>query len=200
VACRDGVGHAPQVGADRLVPLFDFDGTLVDSDVALTAPWHLLGVDPDLVPLGLPLVEACDRAGVTVEAYLAHYDPSTALPFPGISELLDALGRWGLASNKERSSGRRELERLGWTPDVALFSDDFGGQEKQLGPLLEAMALGAREVVFIGDTRHDRACASTVGARFALAGWNPRARAAAAAGDLVLDRPADVLGLLAPAN
>ena len=178
------------------MPLFDFDGTLVDSDVALTAPWHVLGVDPDLVPLGMPLVAACERVGVTVEAYLEHYDATATLPFPGVPELISALDRWGLASNKERTSGQRELERLGWTPTAALFSDDFGGREKELGPLLDALHLTAEEVVFVGDTRHDRACASAVGARFALAGWNARARAAAEPGDEVLDHPADVLGLL----
>ena len=178
------------------VPLFDFDGTLVDSDVALTAPWHALGVDPDLVPLGLPLVDACERAGVTVEAYLELYDPSAAMPFDGVVELLAGLDRWGLASNKERSSGRRELERLGWTPEAALFSDDFGGQEKELWPLLAAMDLDGGGVVFVGDTRHDRACARAVGCRFALAGWNPRARATAEPDDLVLDRPVDLLALL----
>ena len=180
------------------VALFDFDGTLVDSDAALTAPWHRLGVDPDLVPLGLPLLEACERAGVSVEAYLEHYDPSAAMPFAGVAELLARLDRWGLASNKERTSGRRELERLGWTPDAALFSDDFGGGEKQLGPLLDAMHLTADAVVFVGDTRHDRRCAAAVGARFAVAGWNARARASAQPGDLVLDAPADVLHLLVP--
>ena len=55
---QPGIGHAPSVGDGRLVPLFDFDGTLVDSDVALTSPWHALGVDPPR-PAGLPLVEAC---------------------------------------------------------------------------------------------------------------------------------------------
>jgi phosphoglycolate phosphatase-like HAD superfamily hydrolase len=179
-----------------LVPLFDFDGTLVDSDAALTAPWHALGVDPDLVPLGLPLVEACLRAGVTVEAYLAHYDESAARPFAGVVELLDGLGRWGLASNKLRASGRRELERLGWVPELALFSDDFGGQEKQLAPLLEALGLEPTEVIYVGDTAHDRACASAAGARFALAGWNPRARAGAQPDDVVLHEPSDLLRLL----
>ena len=181
----------------RRVPLFDFDGTLVDSDVALTAPWHQLGVDPGLVPLGLPLVDACELAGVTVEAYLELYDARAALPFAGVEELIAGLDRWGLASNKERSSGRRELARLGWTPEVALFSDDFGLAEKQLAPLLDALALEADAVVFIGDAAHDRACAARVGAAFALAGWNARARAAARADDTVLDHPADVLDLLA---
>ncbi len=179
-----------------LVPIFDFDGTLVDSDAALTAPWHVLGVDPDLVPLGMPLVAACDLAGVTVEAYLEHYDAEAALPFDGVPELIAGLDRWGLASNKERTSGRRELARLGWAPEVARFSDDFDGQEKQLAPLLDALGLGADDVVFVGDTTHDRACAALVGARFALAGWNPRALAAAVDGDHVLARPVDLLALL----
>jgi phosphoglycolate phosphatase-like HAD superfamily hydrolase len=179
-----------------LVPLFDFDGTLVDSDVALTAPWHALGVDPDLVPLGLPLVEACRRAGVTVEAYVEHYDETAAVPFAGVVELVAQLGRWGLASNKLRAAGRRELARLGWVPDLALFSDDFGGEEKCLDPLLAALGLEADEVIYVGDTAHDRDCAAAVGARFALAGWNERARAGAQADDLVLDEPADLLRLL----
>ena len=179
-----------------LVPLFDFDGTLVDSDAALTAPWHALGVDPAIVPLGLPLVEACTRAGVTVDAYLEHYDAGATLPFAGVPDLIDALARWGLASNKERTSGRRELERLGWAPEAALFSDDFGGREKELRPLLDAMDLDPDRAVFVGDTHHDRACARAAGVRFALAGWNARAREAAEPDDLVLARPADLLDLL----
>jgi phosphoglycolate phosphatase-like HAD superfamily hydrolase len=186
-----------RVSARRVTPLFDFDGTLVDSDVALTAPWYALGVDPDLVPLGMPLVTACELAGVTVEAYLAHYDPSAAMPFDGVQELLEQLDEWGLASNKERTSGRHELARLGWTPTAALFSDDFGGAEKHLGPLLDAMRLDAADVVFVGDTRHDRACAASVGVRFVLAGWNARARAGAESGELVLEHPRELLDLLA---
>jgi phosphoglycolate phosphatase-like HAD superfamily hydrolase len=65
-----------------------------------------------------------------------------------------------------------------------------------LEPVLVALGLPASAVVFVGDTAHDRACAAAVGARFALAGWNRRARAGAQADDLVLDEPADLLRLL----
>lgn len=179
------------------VPLFDFDGTLVDSDVALIAPFLELGLTvAELPPLGLPLGEACELVGVSVASYMDRYDSSLAQPFAGVSRLLAGLDRWGVASNKERSAGHRELARLGWAPEVALFSDDFGGEEKQLAPLLAALELNAADVIYVGDTAHDRACAALVSVPFALAGWNARARAGALDDDLVLDHPADLLTLL----
>lgn len=185
------------MASHRRVALFDFDGTLVDSDHALTAPWQLLGVPVEQhPPLGLPLVEACRRVGVTVDAYLEQYDPSAAQPFDGVEDLLARLDRWGLASNKQRDSGRRELQRLGWQPTAAFFSDDFGGKEKELGGLLAALDLEPDHAVYVGDTHHDRTCAAAVGVTFAVAGWNPRARAAAQEGDVVLAHPSQVLDLL----
>ena len=188
------VGHTHPM---PIVPLFDFDGTLVDSDVALIAPFLALGLTHDeLPPLGLPLVEACTQVGISVQDYLDRYDATAAQPFAGAAELLADLTRWGLASNKQRDSGHRELARLGWTPEAAFFSDDFGGAEKQLAPLLAALSLAPEDAIYVGDTAHDRGCAARAGVPFALAGWNPRARAGAQPGDHVLDHPADVHELL----
>jgi phosphoglycolate phosphatase-like HAD superfamily hydrolase len=176
-------------------PLFDLDGTLVDSDAALQEPFTALGVPAARVPpLGLPLGEACEMAGVRVEDYLARYDSSAVQAFPGVEDLLLALTRWAVCSNKARTSGRRELELLGWTPELAMFSEDFGGRPKVLPPALDALGLTPDEAVFIGDTAHDRTCAAAAGVRFALAGWNKRV--VAEPGDLVLHHPADVLDLL----
>ena len=84
---------------------------------------------PTACPLGLPLGEACERAGVTVAAYLEHYDAIGRAPVrrraradraaravgPGIEQGADARAT-------ASSSGS------GWAPEVALFSDDFGGR------------------------------------------------------------------------
>jgi HAD superfamily hydrolase (TIGR01549 family) len=176
-----------------LIPLFDLDGTLIDSDEALVAPFVALGVARERVTFGHVLDAECTRLGVSVDDYLDHYDEGAARPFAGVEELVAALGRWAVCSNKHPRSGRAELARLGWKPDVALFADAFGGP-KQLGPVLDALGLGPREVVFVGDTAHDRECAATVGCAFVLAGWNPRAQAEP--DDVVAATPAAVLDLL----
>jgi len=115
-------------------------------------------------------------------------------PFPGVDDMLRRLQRWGLCSNKARDSGEKELARLGWSPTVALFSDDFGGGPKALDPVLLALELAPENALFVGDTEHDRACARVAGVDFALAGWNPRV--VADDGDRILRHPADVLALL----
>jgi len=174
------------------VVVFDFDGTLVDSDDALTAPFVALGVPAAAVGRGRLLAEECARHGVTVADYAAHYDPTVAQPFPGVEDLLAALGRWGLCSNKHPDAGAAELARLGWVPAAATFALD---RPKTLDPVLDALGVAGTEVLYVGDTDHDRECAAAVGARFALAGWNPRSRPQA--DDVVLSTPAEVLTLLA---
>ncbi len=180
-----------------LVPIFDLDGTLLDSDAALTGAFVALGVPRKSITFGHVLADECARLGLRLEAYLDAYDHDAALPFAGVGEMLAGLERWGLrwglCSNKHSSSGRRELARLGWQPSVALFSEDFGGP-KRLDLVLEAIGLDAAGAIFVGDTAHDRACAADAGVAFALAGWNPRA--VPLPGDTVLADPADLLPLL----
>jgi HAD superfamily hydrolase (TIGR01549 family) len=177
----------------RRVAVFDLDGTLVDSDEALAAPFVAHGVRREDVTFGHVLADECQRLGIEVDDYLALYDEAQVRPFVGVDELLGSLDRWAVCSNKHPVAGRAELERFGWQPEVALFSDAFDGP-KHLQPVLDALGLGVHEVVFVGDTAHDRRVASDVGARFGLAGWN--ARAEARSGDIVLRSPADVVALL----
>jgi HAD superfamily hydrolase (TIGR01549 family) len=179
--------------ARRRIPLFDLDGTLLDSDEALAAPFVAHGVARADVTFGHVLADECARLGISVEDYLASYDESAAKPFPGVEELVAHLDRWAVCSNKHPRSGRAELARLGWRPEAAFFADAFGGP-KRLEPVLTALGLDAEAVLFVGDTAHDRACAEAVGCPFVLAAWNPRAESRP--GDLVASTPAEVLELL----
>lgn len=178
----------------RLVPVFDLDGTLLDSDAALVAPFVALGVPAEDITFGHTLAAECARLGISVDDYLDTYDVEAARPFPGAHELVAGLDRWAVCSNKHPRGGIPELARLGWSPDVALFADAFDYAGKSLGPLLAAMELSAEEIVFVGDTEHDRRCAVDVGCRFAWAGWNPRATPTP--GDHVLLAPGDLTDLL----
>jgi HAD superfamily hydrolase (TIGR01549 family) len=181
------------VTTPTLVPVFDLDGTLLDSDAALRDAFVALGVPASAITFGHVLADECDRLGIALADYLAAYDHHAAQPFDGVEDLLGGLGRWAVCSNKHPQSGHDELARLGWSPEVALFADAFSGP-KTLGPVLAHLNLGAHEVLFVGDTTHDLACATAVGARFAWAGWNPRATPE---GDHpVLRSPLDVLELL----
>ncbi len=116
------------------------------------------------------------------------------VPFPGVVELLDRLDRWAVCSNKHPEAGRAELAGLDCQPEVALFSDAFDFGPKRLQPVLDALGVGPDQVVFVGDTAHDRRVADDVGVPFGLAAWNPRAEPES--GDVVLRAPADVLALL----
>jgi HAD superfamily hydrolase (TIGR01549 family) len=175
------------------IPLFDLDGTLIDSDEALAAPFVALGIDRAEVTFGHVLRDECARLGLAVDDYLAHYDERAAQPFAGVDELIVGLDRWAVCSNKHPRSGRAELDRLGWRPDASFFADAFDGP-KRLEPVLDALGLTADAVLFVGDTAHDRACAAAVGCPFVLAGWNPRAEPRQ--GDLVAATPLEVLELL----
>lgn len=178
----------------RSVVVFDLDGTLLDSDDALLAPFRALGVDLAEVRMGSVVGAECARLGVSVDDYVARYDTAAVQPFSGVSELLAGLSRWAICSNKHQTSGRAELTRLDWCPEAALFTDAFDGGPKAVGPVLEALGISALQAVYVGDTDTDRRCAREADVPFVLAAWNPRA--VAEPGDIVLYEPAELLDLL----
>ncbi|HVT76641.1 MAG TPA: HAD-IA family hydrolase [Acidimicrobiales bacterium] len=173
--------------------VFDLDGTLLDSDRALVNAFVRCGVPAESVTFGHLITDECERLGLAVDEYLAAYDPSEVVPFDGVDELLGALDRWAVASHKDRTTAHAELRALGWQPEVALFAQDFGGP-KSLELVLAGLGLGSGDVVFVGDTAHDRRAALLAGVRYVVAGWN--ARAERVTGDLVAARPGDILDLL----
>ena len=187
---KQGRGRA---SSKRKVAICDLDGTLIDSDSALSDAFVALGIDRKEITFGHVLADECVRLGLSVEDYVSAYDTTQALPFAGVTELVTSFDRWAVCSNKHPISGRVELERLQWFPEAALFADAFLGP-KQLTPLLEMLAISPDQAIFLGDTAHDRKCAMEAGVKFALAGWNPRTEAQP--GDLVVSHPLEFLELL----
>jgi HAD superfamily hydrolase (TIGR01549 family) len=180
------------------VPVFDLDGTLLDSDDALAGAYLRLGVPESRITFGHVVAHECERLGLELADYLAAYDVNEAKPFAGVEALLSDLGRWAVCSNKDAGCARAELARLGWSPEAAWFAQDFEGGPKRLGPLLERLGLVADDVVFVGDSPHDAVCAAEVGCPFVVAAWNPRTRASGLLGDAVLGHPEDLAELLRP--
>lgn len=177
------------------IVVFDLDGTLIDSDDALVQPFLALGMAQEDITFGHPIEEFCAAVGIDVTEYVRLYDTEVVQPYPGAAELIAGLDRWAVCSNKYPESGVAELARLGWTPEVALFSDAFGGAAKQLGPVLESVGVSAERALFVGDTKHDAHCAEIAGCDFAWAAWNPRTAAANPTGTVLTD-PRHVLDLL----
>ncbi len=173
--------------------IFDLDGTLLDSDRALVNAFVRCGVPAVEVTFGHLVTHECERLGIALDDYVAAYEPDDVQPFPGVAEMLAAVPRWAVASHKDRMVGRHELELLRWEPEVACFAQDFGGP-KRLDLVLGALGLAASDVLFVGDTGHDRDAALRAGVRYIVAGWNVRADRRD--GDLVAAAPGDVLGLL----
>lgn len=174
--------------------VFDFDGTLVDSDAALVAPFEAMGVPREEISFGHAIATECERLGISMDRYVELYDQTVVQPFPGVAAVVPRLRRWALCSNKHPVSGVEELRRLGWEPEVALFADHFDWEHKSIAPVLEFLDLPPDAVLMVGDSEGDVRCAEEVGCGFVWAGWNRRVGATRPAGR-VLEDPEELLGL-----
>ena len=175
--------------------VFDFDGTLVDSDEALLVPFDQMGIDRSDVVMGSAVAEECERLAISMQAYVDAYDTEIVQPYVGVPELLTSLPRWAVLSNKHPDSAIAELVRLQWQPEALMCADAFGWAHKSLVPMLEALALTPRDVVMVGDSAGDLRCATEVGCRFIWAGWNARVAAASPTGE-VAGTPGELLSAL----
>ncbi|TFV90531.1 HAD hydrolase-like protein [Blastococcus sp. CT_GayMR16] len=210
----------------RLV-LFDLDGTLVDSAPGIHASVRFaareLGV-PDPTPaqltamVGPPLQDGFAVTfgltgadiGRAVAAYRARYTAGAmfdAWPYPGIPDLLSALGADGatlvVATSKPESFAVRILEHVGLLGHFASVHgatlDGAVRHKDQVVAAALAAHPGGVDPVLVGDRAQDVLGAAAHGVPCIGAGWGPapEGELEAAGAVAVAATPADVLTLLA---
>ncbi|MGC0373848.1 HAD-IA family hydrolase [Streptomyces sp. SAI-229] len=204
--------------------VFDLDGVLVDSfevmRQAFTVAYaevvgpgeppfreynrHLGRYFPDIMRImGLPL--EMEEPFVRESYRLAH----RVRLFPGVDPLLQELRDRGLrlsvATGKSGPRARSLLDQLGVLPlfDHVIGSDEVARPKPAPDIVLRAldlMEVGAEEAMMIGDALTDLASARSAGVTAVAALWGETAEEEmlAAAPDVVLRRPAELLGLCPP--
>ena len=165
--------------------IFDFDGTLVDSAVAIRrcftkatkelAPDRLLWCEKVLIGPPLPQTAAqilgtedTDLVQQFIERFKTAYDGGEVLrtpTYPQAGELLETLHARGdtltIATNKRGKPTRLLIEHLGWSPyfkTIACIDDLIDpnqGKVQLVKNLMNDLTVNSSECVFVGDTASD---------------------------------------------
>ena len=178
--------------------LFDFDGTLVNTNDVILASWqhtyrHYLGhempVDHITSCFGEPLLLTMERefpgvdpqesADVYRQFQLENADKLVTI-FPGIKELLADLKAagyvLGIVTSRTRESALRYMDMFAITSYFSdlVTCDDTTVHKPNPEPILLAMSkLGAsaEESIMIGDSPFDIKCANTAGVDSVMVNW-----------------------------
>lgn len=172
--------------------LFDFDGTLADSEPLITGSLvYALGRH------GFPVTEqqvtrifgppfdtmvrllagdiSEEQAGAIRASYFEHYNEvqlPRIQPIPGAAELLDALDAHGVAlamvTNKVEASAHRQLQAMGWERrfPIVVGADTTGLAKPAAEPALHALRLldvRPEDAAFVGDQEPDIGCGLAAG-------------------------------------
>ena len=178
--------------------IFDFDGTLIDTNDVIIASWqhtysHYLGHEASLEHItmcfGEPLlitlerefpgVPASESAAVYRRYQSEHADALVKL-FPGTVEMLKALKekgyKMGVVTSRTRETTLGYMEQFGireYFEDL-VTCDDTSIHKPNPEPLLlglEKLGAKAEESIMVGDSVFDIECANNAGVRAVLVDW-----------------------------
>lgn len=178
--------------------LFDFDGTLVNTNDVIIASWqhtyrtylgHEAPVEHITACFGEPLLLTMEREfpGVPPEEsaevyrnYQKEHADQLVTIFPGVKEMLQELREkgyiLGIVTSRTRESALRYMNMLGITSlfDDMITCEDTTVHKPNPEPLLLGLSkLGAlpEESVMIGDSPFDIKCANNAGVRAVMVDW-----------------------------
>ena len=178
--------------------LFDFDGTLVNTNDVIIASWqhtyrHFLGREESLEKItacfGEPLLITMEREfpGVPPEesaAIYREYQKQNAdelvKVFAGVPELLEALKQAGyrmaIVTSRTRESATRYLNMFGL---AGYFEDMVSCEDTDIHkpnpePILlclDKLGIEKAEAIMVGDSPFDIKCANNAGVKSVLVDW-----------------------------
>ena len=178
--------------------LFDFDGTLVNTNDVIIASWqhtykHYRGREESIEKItacfGEPLLITMAREFPEVapeesaEVYRQFQQQNAHLLvkiFPGIVDLLKALKeagyRMGIVTSRTRESALRYMDMFGITEyfEAMVTCDDTTVHKPNPEPILlglEKMGITKDEAIMIGDSPFDIKCANNAGVRSVMVDW-----------------------------
>ncbi len=194
--------------------LFDFDGTLVNTNDLIIASWqytykHYLGHEVSLEHIiasfgeVLPLTMArefpdvdTDEACNVYRDYQLHVAEEMIKTFEGIPDLLKELNARGyrvaIVTSRTRESALRYLDMLeisGYFEDL-VTCDDTNKHKPDPEPILvclRKLGVSADEAVMVGDSPFDMKCANNAGVRSVLVDWRITDSEKAVISDAVVD-------------
>ncbi len=201
--------------------LFDFDGTLADSKEMALAILNRLAekhqfrkITPEDIEAlrKLSIVERCRWLGVplykipllSVEARALYKSSLPQLqPFPGIRELLAALGQRGYRLSVLSSNSEGNIRAFLHRNDIHAISTIVGssaifGKDATIKRFLKTHRLAGSQVIYVGDEERDIIACRKSGVPVIWVGWGYDAPEAVqpAQPDYMVGSPEEILSIL----
>ena len=183
--------------------LFDFDGTLLDSDQMLVVTFQQLyakykpgfdpGIDHVLAFSGPPIRETLKKEFPDLDQKLMFDEfckysnenyVKTSKPFPYVIEMLTSFKKhgvkYGLITSKARKATNYVLDLLGLSNllDYSICGDEVSQVKPSPEGLFKAMehfgVTNKDEVIYIGDSMFDYLTAKNAGVKFGYVTFSPR--------------------------
>ncbi|WP_099221790.1 HAD family hydrolase [Listeria costaricensis] len=197
--------------------IFDVDGTLLNTENAVLHSLQSVlaeeGLDYELdelrFVLGITGKAAIEQLNILdeetiLEKWLAREASmiEEVEVFEGVHEILAAIPESGVVTSKnadEMASGFYPFE-IDHHFDAIVCASDTDEHKPHPAPLLKSLEVLGRspeEVIYIGDSPYDMACAHAAGADFGLALWGAGSTDGFEQAEHVFEHPTDILKLIA---